>query len=183
MSLNDWFDKGLLPDEYMEHLDKHKEGFHQIYNNFKLPEDDDFFASLKEKNVRTVALAEVWCGHCMLDIPILLKIAEKVDMPVRFLPRDENLELMDQYLTNGNRVIPIFIFINEAGEEVGKWGPMAPGVREFVSQYREKLPPKDSPEYEEKFQEMIGITGKAFREDESLWQEVYRSIKETLQSV
>jgi len=183
MSLNNWFDKGLEPEEYMSHLDKHKDGFNQIYNNFQLPADEDFFNTVKEKNLRVVALAEVWCGHCMLDIPVLLHMCDKMEMPVKFLPRDENLELMDQYLTNGNRVIPIFIFINEAGEEVGKWGPMADQVREFVSQYREKLPPKDSPEYDEKFQAMIKITGKAFLEDESLWNAVYESIKETLAAI
>src|SRR5690625_7979240 len=107
----------------------------------------------------------------MLNIPIFLKIAKQTGMGVKFLPRDENLELMDQYLTNGNRTIPIFIFINEDGEEVGKWGPIAPTVREFTSQYRDKLPPKDSPEYDEKFQEMIKITAKAFREDENLWKD------------
>src|SRR5690625_321829 len=183
MSLNDWFNKSLDPDEYMSHLYKHKDNFYNIYNNIKLPEDDDFFNSVKEKNLRVVALAEVWCGHCMLDIPILLHMSDKMDMPVKFLPRDENLELMDQYLTNGNRTIPIFIFINEDGEEVGKWGPIAPTVREFTSQYRDKLPPKDSPEYDEKFQEMIKITAKAFRKDENLWNAVYENIKETLEAI
>src|SRR5690625_4626151 len=183
MSLNDCFDKGLEPEQYMSHLDKHKDNYYNIYNKFKLPDDDDFFNATREKNLRVVALAEVWCGHCMLDIPILLHMCDKMDIPVKFLPRDENLELMDQYLTNGNRVIPIFIFINEDGEEVGKWGPIADSVRAFTSQYRDKLPPKDSPEYDEKFQEMIKITGKAFREDENLWNDVYESIKETLVTI
>jgi len=183
MSLNEWFDKGLQPEEYMEHLDKHKDNFYNIYNNFKLPNDKDFFATVKDKNLRVVALAEVWCGHCMLDIPILLHIAEQTNMSIRFLPRDDNLELMDQYLTNGNRVIPIFIFIDEDGNEVGKWGPIADSVREFVSQYREKLPPKDADDYEEKFREMVKITSKEFRENESIWNDVYESIKATLSDI
>jgi len=183
MSLNQWYDKGLKPEEYMARLDKHKEGFHHIFNNFNLPADDDFFTSVKEKNLRVVALAEAWCGHCMLDIPILLRIAEKTNMSVRFLPRDDNLELMDQYLTNGNRTIPIFIFIDEHGNEVAKWGPIADRVKAFVSQYRGKLPPKDADDYEEKFKEMIKITGKAFKEDESIWNDVYEDIKETLSHI
>lgn len=183
MSLNTWYDKGLQPDEYMARLEKHKDNFHHIYNHFKPPADEDFFKSAREKNLRVVALAEVWCGHCMLDIPILLRIAEKADISVRFLPRDENLELMDQYLTNGNRVIPIFIFIDKDGNEVGKWGPIAESVREFVSQYREKLPSKDADDYEEKFREMVKITSKAFRESESIWNNVYESIKETIDNI
>lgn len=183
MSLNQWFDKGLQPEEYMQHLEKHKDSFHNIYNNFTLPADDDFFKFVKEKELRVVALAEVWCGHCMLDIPILLHIAKQTHMPVRFLPRDDNLELMDQYLTNGNRTIPIFIFIDKDGNEVSKWGPIADSVREFVSQYREKLPPKDADNYEEKFREMVKITGKEFRENKSIWNDVYESIQDTLKNI
>src|SRR5690625_4882491 len=109
MNLNNWFDKGLLTDEYEKQLDDHKDNYYNIFNNYEVPEDEEFFSQLKNKNWRAIVLAEVWCGHCMLNIPIFLKIAEKANMPVRFLNRDENLELMDEYLTNGNRVIPIFI--------------------------------------------------------------------------
>ena len=45
---------------------------------------------------------------------------------------------------------------------------------------REKLPAKDAPDYDEKFKEMIGITGKAFKEDNQLWSGAYESMKETL---
>src|SRR5699024_11778624 len=68
--------KGLEPEQYMSHLDKHKDSFYHIYNNFQLPADEEFFNRMKDKNLRVVALAEVWCGHCMLDIPILLHMCE-----------------------------------------------------------------------------------------------------------
>src|SRR5699024_12202201 len=97
------------------------DNFLHIYDNFLLPEDEAKLAAIKEKNLRVLALAEVWCGHCMLCVPILLRLAEKTGMPVKILPRDENLELMDQYLTNEKRIIPIFVFIDEDGNEVAKW--------------------------------------------------------------
>lgn len=163
MNLNDWFDKGIEKEEYMATLDQHRDSFMKIYNNFKVPEQDK--SLLKSKaNLRVVVLAEVWCGHCMLNIPILLRLSEKANMPVRFILRDENLELMDKYLTNGNRTIPIFIFIDEDGKEVAKWGPMANTIREFTSKYRDQLPPKDSEKYDEEFKKLIKITSKAFTE-------------------
>ncbi len=79
----------------------------------------------------------------MLNIPVLLRLSEKTNTPVRFLPRDENLELMDQYLTNGkSRTIPIFIFIDNDGNEVAKWGPIAERTKQFVDQYRESFQQK-----------------------------------------
>src|SRR5699024_10093403 len=101
-------------------------------------------------------------------------------IPVKILPRDENLELMDQYLTNGNRTIPKFIFIDEAGREIATWGPVAESTKKFVDQYRQELPEKDTPGYDEKFKTFINITSKAFREDPKLWNGVYNSMKETL---
>ena len=181
MGLNQWYEKGVTPDTYIESLDKLKNNFLHIYNNFSLPADEDYFQSLKEKNLRVIVLAEVWCGHCMLNIPILLRLAEKIEMPVRFLARDENLELMDQYLTNGkSRTIPIFIFIDEDGNEVTKWGPVAEKTKQFVDKLKVNLPPKDDENYQEKFIELIKFTARSFREDSDFWFGVYDSMKQTL---
>lgn len=183
MDLNQWFQKGMTPDSYIETMDKLKSGFTNIYDQFQIPDDETFFQQLQEKKLRAIVLAEVWCTHCMLNIPILLHLADKVSMPVRVLPRDENLELMDQYLTNDKRIIPIFVFIDENGNEVAKWGPMAETTRSFVAPYRDNLPPKDAADYQEKFKEMVRVTKKAFSEDENLWSGIYQSLKQTLQAV
>src|SRR5699024_5824554 len=150
-----------------------------LKNTFS-PEDDTDFESIKDKDLRVIAIVEEWCGHCMLNVPLLLHIVEKTNMPVRFLPRDENLELMDQYLTNGNRVIPIFIFIDHDGYEVAKWGPMAPETREFVNEHRKDLPEKDAADYDEKFKQFIKTVGNALRSDEKIWQNSYKDIKQTI---
>lgn len=184
MDLQEWFTKGLTTEQYLDTLDKHRDGFHHIYNNFSFSNDAAFFSDLAKKGVRVVVLAEPWCGHCMLNIPILLRIAEKAQLPVKFLLRDENLELMDIYLTNGkSRTIPIMIFIDQSGNELAKWGPIASTTKQFVDQYKSQLPEKDTEGYEAAFKEMIGITAKAFKEDEKLWQGVYTDIKGVLSGI
>lgn len=181
MSLNQWFEKGLTPEQYMAHLDNHKEGFHHVYENFQVPEDEDFLQLVKSKRLRVIVLAEVWCGHCMFNIPVLLRLAEKTEMPVKLLPRDENLELMDQYLTNGkSRTIPIFIFIDENGQEVAKWGPKSAFMNEFLPQHMNTLPPKDSEDYEGKFKELITFLTTQFKENSDFWNATYESMKEVL---
>lgn len=182
MDLNQWFNKGISVQEYQNSLDKHKEGFHHIYKEFNIPEkDNEFIQQLKQNNWRIIVLAEPWCGHCMLNIPVLLRLAEKANIPVKILPRDQHLELMDQYLTNGKRVIPIFVFINEHGEEVAKWGPLAPKTKAFVEQHKKDLPPKTAEDYDEKFQALIKLTSKTFIEDETFRNASYEDIKRSLQ--
>jgi len=181
MNLNEAFDKGLEPASYLATMDHHKDNSAHIYKTYQLPKDEHFFQGVKDKNIRVVVLAEVWCGHCMLNIPILLRLAEQTNMEVRILPRDENLELMDQYLTNGNRTIPIFIFIDEQGHEIAKWGPIAPRTKAFVDQHKDKVPAKDADDYEEKFKAFIKVIGNKFSQDTEIWNGVYESMKQTLE--
>lgn len=183
MQLNNWFEKGISKEAYEETLEKHHDAYFHIYKTFQLPNDEEFFRTLKAKNIRTLILAEPWCGHCMLNIPIMLRILEQAEVETRFLLRDENLEIMDAYLTNGNRTIPIVIFIDEDGNDIGTWGPIAPVTKAFVDPHRKELPPKDAPEYETAFRTFADKVSKGFKEDETLWQGIYEDMKNTLEGL
>ncbi|HEX8264796.1 MAG TPA: thioredoxin family protein [Pyrinomonadaceae bacterium] len=69
-------------------------------------------------------LTEAWCGDAAQNIPTIEKIARENDsIKTLYLLRDENLELMDKYLTNGARAIPKLICLDaETFDEVGTWG-------------------------------------------------------------
>ena len=69
-------------------------------------------------------LTEAWCGDAAQNIPPIEKIARENDrIKTLYLLRDENLELMDKYLTKGARAIPKLICLNaETLEEIGTWG-------------------------------------------------------------
>ena len=54
---------------------------------------------------------------------------------LRFVLRDENTLLIDQYLTNGGRAIPIVIGI-ESGKEKWKWGPRPKSAQEIVNEFK-----------------------------------------------
>ncbi|MGY0693225.1 thioredoxin family protein [Virgibacillus sp. FSP13] len=183
MNLNQWYEKGMSPDTYIESMEKHKNNLLHIYDHFTPPKDDGSTQAIKDKNLRVIVLTEDWCGDAMLNIPILLHLSEQTNVPVRMLLRDQNLDLMDQYLTNGkSRSIPIFIFIDEEGNEVAKWGPRAKNIQHFVEDSQNNLPAKDSTDYKEKFQEMLLFMTKSFRDNTDFWNDVYQSLKTTLKN-
>ena len=130
VQLNQWFEKGIPASEFIESMKVNKERLQSIYERFTvLEEDREFFKGLQDKKLRAIVITEDWCGDAMLNIPILLNIAEAAHIETRMILRDQNLELMDQYLTNGtSRSIPIFIFMDEEGKERAVWGPRAPKV-------------------------------------------------------
>lgn len=183
MNLNQWYEKAMSPDTYIESMNEHKENLLHVYDHFTLPNDEAFFQEIKAKNLRAIVLTEDWCGDAMMNVPILLRLAEKSAIDVRILLRDENLELMDQYLTNGkSRSIPIFIFIDEQGNEVAKWGPRADEVEQYADESRQSLPSKDADDYKEKLKEMLVFMTKSFRENTDFWDNVYSSLKQTLKN-
>lgn len=183
MNLNEWYEKGMTPDHYIESMETHKDDLLHIYDHFQIPDDNAFFNTVQDHHLRVIVLTEDWCGDAMLNTPILLRLTDRTATPVKMLLRDQNLELMDQYLTNGkSRSIPIFIFIDEAGNEVAKWGPRAEKVQAFVDNAKAKLPDKDATDFKEKQKEMMLFMTKSFREDPDLWMDVYSSLKQTLQT-
>jgi hypothetical protein len=72
-----------------------------------------------------LVLTEGWCGDAAQIVPVFDKIAKlNLNIELKFLLRDENLELMEQYLTNGrSRSIPKLIVADENFEELFNWGP------------------------------------------------------------
>lgn len=88
-----------------------------------------------EVNWIWLVITEGWCGDAAQNIPVIEKIAmQNPGITTRYLLRDENLELMDQYLTNGGRAIPILICMDaDTLEVLGRWGSRpAKGQKYFL---------------------------------------------------
>ena len=71
-----------------------------------------------------MVLTENWCGDSAYCLPVIAEAAQRTArVTLRILRRDENLDIMDQYLTGGSRSIPKLVAFGEAGEERFVWGP------------------------------------------------------------
>ncbi|RPD49369.1 thioredoxin family protein [Hymenobacter sediminis] len=100
----------------MERLDKKTE---------LLPEVQAALAGIQQDYVWLV-LTEGWCGDAAQIVPVLEKVAQASNgrLTTRYLLRDENLDLMDQYLTNGGRSIPKLVILHaDTLTEASQWGP------------------------------------------------------------
>jgi hypothetical protein len=83
-----------------------------------------------------MVLTETWCGDSAYNLPVIAEAAALSDhIDLRILPRDENLDIMDQYLTGGSRSIPKLVSFTEEGNELFQWGPRPAGA----VQLREEL--------------------------------------------
>jgi hypothetical protein len=101
-------------------------------------------------------ITEAWCGDAAQNIPFLVKLADlnpKIDL--RLILRDENPELMDEYLTEGARSIPKLIVLSEdLAQVMGTWGPRPGFLQDRLKAY--KL-------------DALGVSPKEFSEGTHLW--------------
>jgi len=86
-----------------------------------------------------LVLTEAWCGDAAQNVPVLAKMADQSDhISIRFILRDQNLEIMDEYLTNGGRSIPKLICLDaDSFEERGNWGPRPAVIQEKAMTWKD----------------------------------------------
>ncbi|PLT28623.1 thioredoxin family protein [Peribacillus deserti] len=183
-SLSNWFDQAMSREEYINSMTVHRKNLQTVFQHFSLNEDDlAFLERVKEEKLKAVILTADWCGDAMVNLPIFMHIAEAAGIEDRYLIRDENLDLMDQYLTNGkSRSIPIIVLLNAEGEEAAKWGPRAPEAERQVSELKKDIPPKEDPGYEAAFKQFAAHLSQQFTEDKSLWTAIKNDMITTLKT-
>lgn len=86
-----------------------------------------------------LVLTEGWCGDAAQNLPVLHKIAEASDkIDLKLVLRDENLPLMDAFLTNGGRSIPKLVALDVNKEVLFTWGPRPSTATKMIADYKEK---------------------------------------------
>lgn len=109
------FNYGKLNRQRMRRLEK----------TIKLSESVKAKAQENNRKMIWLIITEGWCGDAAQNIPVIEKIAaESSNVETRYVLRDENLDLMDKYLTYNARSIPKLIALDaETLQELGTWGP------------------------------------------------------------
>jgi thioredoxin family protein len=90
---------------------------------------------------KLLVIAEDWCGDASNTVPVIARLADQAPgLKLKIIMRDKYPEVMDQYLTNGSRSIPIVIALDETFAEVGHWGPRPTELQAWVMANRETMP-------------------------------------------
>jgi Thioredoxin len=131
--------QALTFPEFLSASTKHKGLWEGIYAIARVPA---WVAGTPTQGARRLlVLAEDWCGDASSSIPLVAKLVDQVPgFELRVLRRDENPTVMDQYLTNGSRSIPIVIALDEEYRQIGHWGPRPRELQAWVTANRSTVP-------------------------------------------
>lgn len=117
----------LLNDKRMKRLDK----------TIKLTETTQLEIAKVTQPQTWLVITEGWCGDAAQNLPVIEKMASlNSNIELKLVLRDENLDLMDLFLTNGGRSIPKLIILDKDVNVMNTWGPRPKVATKMVADYK-----------------------------------------------
>ena len=117
----------LLNDKRMKRLDK----------TIKLTETTQLEIAKVTQPQTWLVITEGWCGDAAQNLPVIEKMASlNSNIELKLVLRDENLALMDLFLTNGGRSIPKLIILDKDVNVMHTWGPRPKVATKMVADYK-----------------------------------------------
>ncbi len=132
------WNQALSYDDFVAASDlKHRGLWHGLHRLARIP-GWALAAVPADAALKLLVLAEDWCGDASNTVPVLAKLTDLTPgLELRILRRDEHPEVMDRYLTNGSRSIPVVIVLDGGFQELGHWGPRPRMLQECAGRRRD----------------------------------------------
>lgn len=165
MTLLDYIKNGYSFEDYLEHIEDQLEEqielddpkelvpyfainlkqSREIRKNFRYNPGMEKKAKSYDADLKFLIISEGWCEDASQIVPIVDRLAETIGVECKFVFRDENIELMEEYNTNGSYSIPIVIGVTPEGEEAFRFGPRPAQAMIYTNRFK-KDPDKYSRE-------------------------------------
>ncbi len=114
---------------------------HRLDKTMKVTDDVKSFLENLKTDFIWLVISEGWCGDAAQILPIINKMAltsNKIDFKI--VLRDDNEALMNNFLTNGNKSIPILIILEKNNLKIiNHFGPRPKPAIDLVKNYKEKF--------------------------------------------
>ncbi len=156
MNLLNYFENGYSYSDYLRKIEDQlfdlnqsddTSGFAKYYSmnlkrierldkTFELTEEQKTELNSIKNDFKLLIISEGWCGDAAQTMPIVNLIMNQLGVEQRIVLRDENPELINEYLTDGAKSIPIYIGINSEGNELFHFGPRPKKGMEMLAEHK-----------------------------------------------
>lgn len=135
--------------EWIAAIGQRQAEFQRHYDEFQLgSEDIAYFKKLvQEKGLKALVIGEDWCPDVWRGLPVMARLQEATGMEVRYFMRDQNKDIMAEFLKNGEfESIPVSVFYDGNHNYLGHWIERAKLADEQMGEVRRKSLPSPMPE-------------------------------------
>jgi hypothetical protein len=120
------FKQGLTYRDFIGQINVNKDRFEQSDGTAKdalTEEDVAFFKEAVQKGAtRVLVLGEDWCPDVYRGMPVIARVSEVSGMEMRVFPRDANLDIMGEFLKEGeHQSIPTMVFYTADQQYLFHW--------------------------------------------------------------
>ncbi len=130
---------GIQSDAMFNYGKLNRQRMHRLEKTVKLNDSLVEKAKKIERKMIWLIVTEGWCGDAAQNLPTIEKIAAEnpENIETRYVLRDENLELMDSFLTDNARSIPKLIALDaKTLETIGTWGPRPKAAMDYYHELK-----------------------------------------------
>ena len=118
--------QGMTYDQYMNTVKVNKARIEEYYSNVELSAEQtnrlQELVSHENGPARMMVIGEDWCGDVVRELPVLARVAEAAGVELRIFPRDENHDIMNEFLKEGLYMsIPVAVFYDQGHEYICHW--------------------------------------------------------------
>lgn len=140
------------PKEYVQYYALGLQRMNRIFKTFKLSSVQEKRLKETNNNFKFLIITEGWCGDASQIVPVVERLANVLSVETKYILRDENMGLMENYKTNGSISIPIIIAVSEEGEELFRFGPRPAYGMELLHKFKNNPDIYSSDEFHEDLQ-------------------------------
>ena len=120
------FAQGMTYQDYLAQITVNMDQFQKYYDEFQLgKEDAEFFRRAAQQPngpTKMLVIGEDWCPDVYRGMPVMARIVEASGMEMRVFPRDANLDIMDEFLKQGEfKSVPVAVFYTQDHRYLCHW--------------------------------------------------------------
>lgn len=120
------FVSGFTYKDYIAQIKVNKDQFEKNYGTAQISaEDGEFFRKASQANnglFKMLVIGEDWCPDVVRGMPVAARIAEVAGIELRVFPRDQNLDIMNEFLKDGQFMsVPVIVLYDRDLRHLGHW--------------------------------------------------------------
>lgn len=167
------FAQGLTADEFRARMTRNQERYEANIAAAAAMITDDDRRAFGARPLSIVGIGEDWCTDVIHFFPVVVALAQQVpSLDLRIFLRDENPDLIDQYLNQGKyRSIPVFVVYDEEWNELGHYIERPAAMTEAMARESRRFATEhpDLPGINRSYENMPEETRKALYANSARW--------------
>tara|TARA_A100001037_G_scaffold296584_1_gene317281 strand:- start:305 stop:889 length:585 start_codon:yes stop_codon:yes gene_type:complete len=136
------FEQGVKSfNEWLDIIDIREDQFQRNYDEYQ-PEENNLNQLqelVNEHGIKALVIGEAWCPDVWRGLPVIAKLSEATGMQARYFIKDDNQDIMSEFLNGEFESIPTVVFYDKDMNYIFHWIERPQEANEEMAVLRDKF--------------------------------------------